>query len=286
MVSRDSYSLRYELNETNNDFFQTRVYLIFKKEAEGQPSKAFDLNLLLSRHTDRYPYRREKIPDSLIHEITAISKEFSPLKIYNIDRKKRFFKHYFKIECMRWRDHAFVDSLLREINFDLDINKYKNKIPVGQLGLSSLDEQVFRALNKYLFLRRALQKFLSPFLAFKSLINYRSHSDRIYVIQTNEFTATQSFKLGLLLLELWLVAERCQMGFQPLGSTMYFINVQDKNSSLNSEEKDSLERVIAKIKKDCEVNLGQLSLGFRIGHPSRKSERSPRKNLDEIFDKK
>ncbi len=284
MAEKDSYVLQYELSERKDyDFYQTRVDLIFKKKTEDQALEPFDLNLLLTRHTDRYPYRREQIPEKLIQEMATISSEFTPLKFFNIKNKHSFFSHYFKVECIRWRDNDFVDSLLREINFDLDINKYKNKIPIGQLGLSSLDQKVFKALNKYMFLRRTLQKLLPSFLAFKSLINYRFYSDRIYVIQTSEFTAAQSFELGLLFQELWLVAEKYQMGFQPLGSTMFFTNIQDKNSSLNLKEKKNLQEAIVKIKQDCEVDLGQLSLGFRIGHPSKKPERSPRKNLDDIF---
>lgn len=280
IAQADSYTCQYELNEVTNNFYQTEVNLTFKKEYKYKPVMPFNVNLLLTRHTDRYPYKRKKIPEELIGEINQVSKDFLPLKTFSISKKHRFFKHYFKAECIRWKSNTYVDSLFSEINFDHDIKKYADKIPVGQLGLSRLDEMVFKALNKSKILRRTLQRFLPAFLAFKSLVNYKYFSDKIFIIQTNEFNVAQIFKLGLLFQELWLLAEKYKMGFQPLGSTLVFAK---ENSHVDSHEKIQILKASNKIKNEFAVDLNHLSLGFRIGHPSKKAARSPRKSFEEIF---
>ncbi len=280
----DGYHLSFDIIDDKLSFLETKAILSFQFVGEINV-KTHSLETILNRATNREPFANKEIPIHINEEIQSLTKAFGSLRIFQIQDKKKFFNIFRNLENIRWRRNDYTDSLMDEISDETNPEHFPNKIPLDQLGLSYMDRIFFKSLKKNLLWRRICQMVSFPIFASKSIKNYLQASNQLHFIQAKKFNAAQCFEIGLLFQELWLMAEKNKLAFQPLGSILVLnaLLFPDKDVVLSLNEKKSIQTTVARLSKLSGEDFNFLSLGFRLGVPNKTTSKSPRKAVNSFF---
>lgn len=240
---------------------------------------------ILKRRTDRYPYKKDPLPDDFISEIQKIIPKYPRLSVRTLDRgASKLEQGLYSLELIRWQHLNFFKSLLGEISAHPSEELSDSKIPINQLGLNLLDQSLFKLIKLLPRLGHLLIKSIFGRNSLKKQINrFVNDCHLIIFLQAKSSGFVPCYELGRCLQEIWLTAQSHGVSMQPNGNGFVALSYWQNEQIFNKQQAEMIKQTTTEFSADFEIDLKLPHLGFRLGIPARQALQSPRKTLTASF---
>lgn len=260
-------SLEHMVRVENPDliFAPEKPCLILSLRAyPGLESKLMDQ--LSSRSTNRYPYTRKEISDSLKEDLRKVIEDFSDLTIsVSPTLSKPFIKLLTRLEGEFWTYPEYIKNLLNNIHFSRTIlNEHGTGMFRTELGLPFSETLPLMAAKRFPFLQG-----LFPLLGMKHFIS--AHNRKLF--QCSHFTFIGAnvpgkdslLRVGQAGMRIWLILDKHRFAAHPM--TALTLHVFELNSGqlpefLKHSHKNLIEKTSTYFYKELGMRYPGWALRF------------------------
>lgn len=282
VAEEHGFQLEVKTFQVKTLFWDSSAQLLFVKNSKIKKADQFQNESLLIHYTDRTAYQSKVVPAELKKSIADITAQYSSLNLIEVPPHNSIFQSGLRsLEKIRWINEKFLASTLKEIIFKNDPQQQVG-IPVNQLGVPKVDQILLRLMQKSLGLWLFLLKLgFAQISVYKGTVNFFKKSTEIYFLQTHLFNFENAFELGLCFQQIWLKVNSAQLAFQPNGNSLIALGywTTPEKYNFSKYEIELTEKTTQSYKEELAIDLKKPVLGFRIGWPERRSEKTPRKPL-------
>lgn len=284
VAANDGFRLISQHCTVHDLVWSGQVNLEFKKDASAR--RTYSNADIVARVTNRYPFKRERLPVQFLEGFRKIIGRNSKLRFVEIESgtvqsKKKLIPLLAKIERVRCRNNVLLGSLLKEISFSKADGP--TGIPSTQLGLPASDQAMLRFFKKVPAARALFKIGFDAFPIHRAVNDVCNDSDRVFFVESDLKSTGEdfetAFEFGRAFQELWLEANSHGVAFQPIGLPLIALGLWrgSKNLGFTQGQEKTLSEVTSKFRDEFGISFRNLVMGFRIGLPTMKAEIAPRK---------
>lgn len=270
------YGCENVLIKEGRDFWHSAIHLHFQKQ-KARPSVYFSVQDLFRRRTNRSHYKQEPLSETtkkLLSEFTR--KQSGKCQLIDLsDRREELVEVSKGLEKIRWTDNTYLESLLDEIAFGSDDDF---GIPVDQLGVGALDQQLMR-LNKSVPALRSLFRWGGYKMATQqNLVRPLKESGGVYYLAGSGNSFSDHVAFGELYQEIWTFLNTKGYGFQPISHSFVAQGLL-KHDQPSPESKRACEDFQNFFENSLGQSMDAPLLGFRTGLPKTEADKSRRQSV-------
>ncbi len=245
---------------------------------------------LMNRCVNRKPYRKEKVENDIVDELKDTVAEIPGAGMVWMDDEgvqRRMRKIIFDADRVLFENQRLHEGLFRWIRFGREEESKMDGMGLDVLGLNYFQRQGFRLISNWRVLSCLNCFGMSRATGLNSVMLLKQSP--VYCLLTmDERSPTGYIRGGMAVERFWIKANASGLSLQPMVGFIFLLNHLNHDGAIQFKEnhKKIIENMQETLQSVCRHEKNTVpTMFFRVGYAGPPLSRTPRRSVEEVFEK-